>query len=76
MYHPNVKKDTGEICKDIYEESWVPTKTVKQILDILKSMLMAPNTDTPLETEIAMEYQKDRSKFDANVKEYIKKYAS
>ena len=76
MYHPNIKKDSGEICKDIYEEGWVPTKTIKQVIDILKSMLIAPNTDTPLETDIAQEYQKDRPKYDASVKEYVKKYAS
>merc|ERR1711907_71985 len=29
MYHPSIKKDSGEICKDIYEEGWVPTKTIK-----------------------------------------------
>lgn len=75
IYHPNIKKDTGEICKDIYEESWVPTKTIKQVIDVLKSMLVAPNTDTPLETDIANEYLKDRSKFDATAKEWTKKYA-
>jgi ubiquitin-protein ligase len=75
MYHPNIKKDNGEICKDIYEEKWVPTNTIKQVIDILKSMLMAPNIDTPLETEIAQEYQKDKSKFDSTVKEWVKKYA-
>jgi len=75
-YHPNIKKDTGEICKDIYEEEWKPTKTIKEVIEILKSMLIAPNTDTPLETEIATEYLKDRSKYDATAKEWTKKYAS
>jgi Ubiquitin-protein ligase len=75
IYHPSIKKDTGEICKDIYEEGWVPTKTIKQVIDVLKSMLMAPNTDTPLETDIAQEYLKDRAKFDATAKEWVNKYA-
>lgn len=76
IYHPNIKKDSGEICKDIYEDSWVPTKTIKQVIDVLKSMLVAPNTDTPLETDIATEYTKDKSKFEATAKEWVKKYAS
>ena len=25
MYHPNIKKDTGEICMDVYANSWTPT---------------------------------------------------
>ena len=76
VYHPSIKKDSGEICKDIYEEGWVPTKTVKQVIDVLKTMLIDPTTDTPLETDIAQEYMKDRPKFEANVKEWVKKYAS
>ncbi len=69
-------KAVGEICKDIYEEDWKPTKTIKEVIEILKSMLIAPNTDTPLETEIATEYLKDRSKYDATAKEWTKKYAN
>ena len=75
VYHPSIKKDSGEICKDIYEEGWVPTKTIKQVIDVLKTMLINPSTDTPLETDIAQEYMKDRAKFDANVKEWVSKYA-
>lgn len=26
IYHPNVSTETGQICKTIYEDSWVPTK--------------------------------------------------
>ena len=28
IYHPNVKKDTGEICHDIYKKDWAPTKKI------------------------------------------------
>ena len=28
MYHPNVKKDTGEICMDVFANSWAPTQKV------------------------------------------------
>jgi len=75
MYHPSIKKDDGSICKDIYEEGWVPTKTVKQVIDVLKTMLIDPSTDTPLETDIAQEFMKDRSKFNSTVKEWVNKYA-
>ena len=75
VYHPSIKKDSGEICKDIYEEGWVPTKTIKQVIDVLKTMLIDPTTDTPLETDVAQEYMKDRAKFDANVREWVSKYA-
>ena len=53
IYHPNVKKDTGDICKDIYEAEWVPTKTIKGVIDVFKTLLLAPQLDVPLEAEIA-----------------------
>mmetsp|Transcript_12877 Transcript_12877/g.14785 ORF Transcript_12877/g.14785 Transcript_12877/m.14785 type:complete len:154 (+) Transcript_12877:43-504(+) len=75
IYHPSIKQDTGEICQDIYEKDWVPTKTMKGVIEILKSMLVAPNTETPLEAEIGNEYVKDRPKFNQKAAEYTKKYA-
>jgi len=26
IYHPNVKKETGELCKEMYENEWNPKK--------------------------------------------------
>mmetsp|Transcript_76908 Transcript_76908/g.89360 ORF Transcript_76908/g.89360 Transcript_76908/m.89360 type:complete len:153 (-) Transcript_76908:214-672(-) len=75
IYHPSIKQDSGEICQDIYEKDWVPTKTMEGVIDILKTMLVAPNTETPLEAEIGNEFVKDRPKFNEKAKEYTKKYA-
>ena len=76
MYHPNVKKDTGEICKDIYKEGWVPTSTTRSVINIFTTLLMHPSLDTPLEAEIAKEFSTERETFNKKVKEYIEKYAT
>lgn len=75
IYHPNVNKENGEICQDIYEKDWSPVKTIKIVLDLLVSMLSAPNLESPVEAEIAKVYADDKTKFAATVKEYISKYA-
>ena len=75
IYHPSIKTDNGDICADIYENGWMPTQTVKKVLDILKSMLIAPNVETPLEPEIGKIYSTDRNKFNQTAKEWTSKYA-
>ena len=55
IYHPNVKKDTGEICKDVYEAEWEPTKSIRDVIIVFKTLLAAPSTQLPLEAAIAEE---------------------
>ena len=76
IYHPSIKQDSGDICQDIYEKDWVPTKTMKSVIDILKTMLVAPDAETPLEVEIGNEFSKDRPKFNQKAAEFTKKYAT
>lgn len=75
MYHPNIKKDTGEICMDVFANSWSPTQKVSDILEKLATLLVTPSLDSPLEAEIAQEYMKDKSKYEKKVKEFVNKYA-
>ena len=73
MYHPNVKKDTGEICMDVFANSWAPTQKVSDIIQKLASLLVSPSTDSPLEAEIAELYIKDHKKWEKNVRDFVKK---
>ncbi len=75
IYHPNVKLDSGEICLDVFTNSWLPTQTSNLIIEKLISILQAPSVDSPLEPSIAEEYTKDISKYIKNAKEYTLKYA-
>ena len=73
MYHPNVKKDTGEICLDVFANSWSPTQKVSDIIEKLASLLVSPSTESPLEAEIAQEFVSDHKKWEKKVKEFVKK---
>ena len=73
MYHPNVKKDTGEICMDVFANSWSPTQKVSDIIEKLASLLVSPSTESPLEAEIAELFVKDHKKWEKNVRDFVKK---
>ena len=73
MYHPNVKKETGEICMDVFANSWAPTQKVCDIIEKLASLLASPSTESPLEAEIAQEFQTDHKKWEKKVREFVKK---
>ncbi|GBG27228.1 Ubiquitin-conjugating enzyme E2 E2 [Hondaea fermentalgiana] len=75
VYHPSVKKDSGEICADIIKEAWKPSHNVKWVLTILQQLLAQPTTDSPLEPEIAQQLQDDPEAFAAKAKELTEKYA-
>ncbi len=56
MFHPNIKKDTGEICMNVFATSWSPTQKVSDIIQKLASLLSIPQTSSPLESDIYKEY--------------------
>lgn len=57
IYHPNVDKD-GSICADMLEigDKWAPVKNLVKIMDKIKSLLAAPNLDSPMNNEAATDY--------------------
>ncbi len=75
VYHPNIKRDTGEICQDVFSSQWAPTQKVSDILQKLVSMMKEPQTSTPLEPDICTEFTNNRNLFNKNAKEYTAKYA-
>ena len=75
IYHPNIKKDSGEICADVIINSWAPTLNVRFVMNTVKTLLTDPNTDSRLEPEIAELYSSDREKFIANAKAHTAEFA-
>mmetsp|Transcript_10163 Transcript_10163/g.12329 ORF Transcript_10163/g.12329 Transcript_10163/m.12329 type:complete len:152 (-) Transcript_10163:111-566(-) len=76
IYHPNIKKDTGEICADVIVNNWAPTLNVRYVLSTVKQLLEDPNPDSPLEAEIAELFSNDKEKYIANAKAHTAEFAS
>ena len=75
IYHPNVKTDTGEICAQALQNSWVPTLNAQYIIKMLMELITNPNSDNPMEAEISRVLMTNPSKFRDNAKEFTEKYA-
>ena len=48
MYHPNIKKETGEICLNVFSKDWVPTMKLSDIIEKIISLLLYPNFEFPV----------------------------
>ena len=72
IYHPNIKKDTGEIDDNLFAKWWSPTQKVRDIIEKLASILKTPSTESPLEPEIAQEFLDDKNKWEKKVRDFVK----
>ncbi|KAI6322456.1 hypothetical protein MCOR29_004737 [Pyricularia oryzae] len=77
IYHPNVTNDSaGNICiSALKPENWKPASKLLGVLEAVRSLLVEPNPDDPLEARIAEEYKSNRPEFDKNAKSYVQRYA-
>lgn len=69
IHHPNVKKDTGEICNAIIADEWGPTLNVKHCINVMRGILEAPDADNPFDEDIAAQMRDNPKEFE---KEAIK----
>jgi len=74
VYHPSVKLDSGEVCGDVLG-TWGPTLNAQHCLQVVYLLLQSPQTDHPLEEEIANQLEKKPKEFEKTAKKYTKEYA-
>ena len=74
VYHPSVQTETGEVCGDVLG-TWGPTLNAHHCLEVIYSLLQSPQTDHPLEEEIANQLEKKPKEFEKMAKKYTKDYA-
>ncbi|KAL3319106.1 ubiquitin-conjugating enzyme E2 G1 [Cichlidogyrus casuarinus] len=85
IWHPNVSPD-GDVCisilhepgEDMYgyelpEERWLPVHTVETIIMSVRSMLAAPNCESPANIDAAKELREDPDTFKRKVLACVRK---
>lgn len=77
IYHPSIKTETGEICKDIINNEWKPTCDIEYIVNKLVNLLASPKdaVESPVEQSIAAMIKDDYDEFFKTAKEWSNKYA-
>jgi len=74
IYHCNVN-EKGGICLPILKDAWSPALSIRKVLTAIETLMETPDPETPLNAEIAKQYQTDKENHDKNAKEWTKKYA-
>uniref|UniRef100_A0A7E4UUZ7 E2 ubiquitin-conjugating enzyme n=1 Tax=Panagrellus redivivus TaxID=6233 RepID=A0A7E4UUZ7_PANRE len=75
IYHPNID-EKGNVCLGIINpDHWKPATRAEQVLQCLISMIVEPDFDHPLRSDLAKEYQSDKKKFLKAAEEFTKKHA-
>jgi ubiquitin-protein ligase len=78
IFHPNVGRGhtPGAICIDILrKEAWSPALTIERTLLSIASLLADPNPSSPMDSEAASLFTKNRKAYDERVREWVSNYA-
>lgn len=77
IYHPNVDEASGSVCLDVINQTWTPMFNLVNVFSVFLPQLLAyPNPKDPLNGEAAALLLQDPKKYDAKVREHVKRYAS
>lgn len=68
ILHPNISH-RGDICLSVLKEDWVPSNTIKKIIEQIQAILMVPNIDDPLDVRAASLYTTNYPEFVKLVRE-------
>lgn len=76
IFHPNVDERSGSVCLDVINQTWSPMFDLINIFDMfLPQLLRYANPDDPLNGEAAALMLREPDKYNARVKEHVRKYA-
>lgn len=56
-------------------DEWKPPNRIAAVLDMVRSLLVEPNTDDAVEMAIAEQYKTNTKEFEKVAKEWVKRYA-
>ena len=75
IYHPNIDRN-GEVCLNVLDKEWQPVWSLSDLLLAIAALLEQPNQDDFSNSEVAQMKTNNRRQFDANARDWTKRYAT
>ncbi|XP_056442131.1 uncharacterized protein LOC130379374 isoform X2 [Gadus chalcogrammus] len=75
MYHCNIN-NSGRICHNIFDRGYNAHIPMKEILDAVYGLLIAPEAEDPLDSILAEQFQSSKEEYDQNAKDHTTKTAA
>ncbi|XP_051564280.1 uncharacterized protein LOC127446948 isoform X3 [Myxocyprinus asiaticus] len=75
VYHCNVNSE-GRICHNIFDRNYSAHITMREILDAIFGLMIAPEPSDPLDSILAEEFQSDKHKYEDEAKKSTERYAN
>jgi ubiquitin-protein ligase len=72
--HCNVNQ-YGKVCHSIFTRNWTSDTSIHQVLSCVYGLLLTPETDDPLDTDLALLYFTQREIYHNTISQHVKKHA-
>lgn len=77
IYHPNIDRNSGEVCMNVLYENWSPIYEMLTIFEqFLPQLLKYPNPNDPLNFEAARLLLHKPTIYEEQVLKYVRRYAN
>ena len=73
ILHLNVNSD-GDICLDLLKDQWKSSYGIQTVIMAILQLLSEPNSNDPLNSELAAEYRDNKTKYNEKIKNHCEKY--
>jgi len=73
--HCNVNQ-YGKVCHSVFTRNWTSDTSIHQVLSCVYGLLLTPETDDPLDTDLALLYFIQRDNYNTTISQHVKKHAS
>lgn len=66
ILHPNINHQ-GRVCHSIFDRNWSPDIKMSELFGVVFGLLLNPDRDDPLDSNLALSFYNDNGQYEANV---------